>query len=100
MPSAIESFGLTALEAMACGTPVIAFRTGGLPDLVLQGETGWLADEVNSPDSLYQGLHWLLHHPQERRAMGYNARKRVEQEFTADLMAERYISLYQELLSQ
>ena len=99
MPSAIESFGLTALEAMACGTPVIAFRTGGLPDLVIPGETGWLADEVSSPQSLYAGLHWLLHHPTECQAMGYTARQRVEREFSADLMADRYISLYEELLT-
>lgn len=99
MPSAIESFGLTALEAMACGTPVIAFRTGGLTDLVLQGETGWLADAVSSPAALYQGLSWLLQHPQERMAMGQNARQRVEREFNADLMGDRYISLYEELLS-
>ena len=98
MPSAIESFGLTALEAMACGTPVIAFRTGGLPDLVIPGETGWLADEVGSPKALYEGLQWLLHHPMEREAMGRAARQRVEQEFSADRMADRYIDLYNELL--
>lgn len=98
MPSAIESFGLTALEAMACGTPVLAFRTGGLPDLVISGETGWLADQVGSPDALYQGLDWLLQHPQERITMGHAARQRVERNFSADLMADHYIAFYEELL--
>ncbi|MBD2150281.1 glycosyltransferase [Pseudanabaena sp. FACHB-1277] len=98
MPSRIESFGLTALEAMACGTPVLAFRTGGIPDLVHHRETGWLADQISSVQSLYQGLEWLAHHPQECLAMGKAARDRVEKEFSSQLMADRYISLYQELL--
>lgn len=100
MPSTIESFGLTALEAMACGTPVIAFRTGGLPDLVIPGETGWLADDVSSPGSLYQGLNWMHHHHPERHEMGHAARNRVVQNFSADLMADRYIRLYEEILNQ
>ena len=98
MPSRIESFGLTALEAMSCATPVLAFRTGGIPDLVHHRETGWLADQISSVQSLYQGLEWLAHHPQERLAMGKAARDRVEKEFSSQLMADRYISLYQELL--
>lgn len=100
MPSKIESFGLTALESMACGTPVLAFRTGGIPDLVIHGETGWLADEVGSAESLYQGLYWMLQNPIERLLLGKAARERVEREFTADLMANRYINLYQEMMSK
>ncbi|MBE9199412.1 MULTISPECIES: glycosyltransferase [unclassified Nodularia (in: cyanobacteria)] len=99
MPSQIESFGLTALESMACGTPVLAFRTGGIPDLVIHGETGWLADDIGSIESLYEGLHWMLQHPQERSHLGKAARQRVEREFTDDIMANRYINLYQELIS-
>ncbi|WP_287257278.1 glycosyltransferase, partial [Moorena sp. SIO4E2] len=100
MPSQIESFGLTALESMACGTPVLAFRTGGIPDVVIHGETGWLADEVGSAQSLYQGLHWMVKHSQERSHFGKAARERVEQKFTADLMANSYINLYQELVKK
>ena len=100
MPSQIESFGLTALEAMSCGTPVLAFRTGGIPDLVVHGETGWLANDIGSVRSLYEGLDWMLKHPQERIICGKSARKRVEQEFTAELMADRYIELYQELTNK
>lgn len=100
MPSQIESFGLTALESMACATPVLAFRTGGIPDLVVHRETGWLADEVGSAKSLYEGLHWMLQHPEERSHFGQAARERVERKFTTDLMASRYINLYQELISK
>jgi glycosyltransferase involved in cell wall biosynthesis len=99
MPSKIESFGLTALESMACGTPVLAFRTGGIPDLVIHGETGWLCDEIGSARSLFDGLHWMLQHPQERSHLGKSARERVEREFTDDIMANHYINLYQELIN-
>ncbi|MEB3191638.1 MAG: glycosyltransferase [Snowella sp.] len=98
MPSRIESFGLTALESMACATPVLAFRTGGIPDLVIHRQTGWLADQVGSTDALYQGLLWMADHPKERQQMGSAARERVERQFTDQLMADRYIALYQELL--
>lgn len=50
IPSLHEAFGLTAIEAMACGTPVIGFNTGGIPDSVKEGETGWLVKKNNSRD--------------------------------------------------
>jgi glycosyltransferase involved in cell wall biosynthesis len=99
MPSQIESFGLTALESMSCGTPVLAFRTGGIPALVIHNETGWLSEDIGSAQSLYQGLDWMYQHPQKRLEIGKSARDRVEQNFTASLMADRYINLYQELLA-
>jgi glycosyltransferase involved in cell wall biosynthesis len=98
MPSQVESFGLTALEAMACGTPVIAYRTGGLPDLVASGQTGWLIDEVGSDHALQQVLVWMKEHPEERRQMSFASRQRVEQHFNSELMAERYAKLYQSLV--
>jgi glycosyltransferase involved in cell wall biosynthesis len=97
VPSRIESFGLTALEAMACGTPVVAFRTGGLIELVVHGETGLLADLAVGAPSLFESLSWMMHHPIERENMGRAARLRVEQELTVSLMAERYAELYRSL---
>jgi glycosyltransferase involved in cell wall biosynthesis len=97
-PSRIESFGLTALEAMACGTPVVAFRTGGLVDVVADGETGLLETEIGSESGLCGQLRWMLLHSTERQNMGYAARHRVEKYFTASLMAQRYSELYRSLI--
>ena len=97
-PSRIESFGLTALEAMACGTPVVAFHTGGLVDVVADGETGLLESRVGSVGALRDQLDWMLQHPTERQNMGLAARQRVEKQFASTLMARRYVELYNRLL--
>ena len=97
-PSRIESFGLTALEAMACGTPVVAFQTGGLIDVVADGETGLLETKLGSVGGLHDQLDWMLQHPTERRNMGLAARQRVRKQFTSGLMAKRYVELYNGLL--
>jgi glycosyltransferase involved in cell wall biosynthesis len=97
-PSLIESFGLTALEAMACGTPVVAFHTGGLVDIVGDGETGLLESRVGSVVGLHNQLAWMLQHPTERRNMGLAARQRVEEHFASSLMAKRYVEVYNRLL--
>jgi glycosyltransferase involved in cell wall biosynthesis len=93
-PSSIESFGLTALEAMACGTPVVAFQTGGLVDVIADGETGLLEKRVGSVVGLHDQLDWMLQHAMERQNMGLAARQRVEKQFTSGLMAKRYVELY------
>jgi glycosyltransferase involved in cell wall biosynthesis len=97
-PSRIESFGLTALEAMACGTPVVAFHTGGLVDIVADGETGLLESRVGSVVGLHDHLGWMLQNPTERQNMGLAARQRVEKHFASGLMAKRYLEVYNRLL--
>ncbi len=98
-PSRAETFGNTALEAMACETPVIAYAAGGLTDVVVDGETGLLEPEIGSVPGLARMLQWMWQHPVERQAMGMAARRRVLAHFTDRLMAQRYTALYQELLS-
>lgn len=99
-PSRIESFGLTALEALACGTPVIAYKTGGLPEVVSDGETGLLESEIGSAAGLARHIEWFITHPQERQLMGHAARARVEKLFSAELMARRYLQLYESLVNR
>jgi glycosyltransferase involved in cell wall biosynthesis len=90
---------MVAMEAMACETPVAAYRTGGLIDLVAHRETGLLDDEVGSVSGLAKMLEWFHEHPAERLVMGKAARQRVCDSFNNHLMAERYDHLYQKLLA-
>jgi len=98
IPSLYEAFGQTALESMACGTPVVGFDTGGIPDMVKPGETGLLA-KVGDHVDLAEKLQHLIDDEEERSGMGTNARKLAESDFTLERQAKSYIKLYESLLS-
>ncbi len=97
-PSRAETFGNTALEAMACETPVIAYAAGGLTDVVVDRETGLLEPEIGSVAGLVRMLRWMWQHPKERVGMGMAGRQRVIRNFSDSLMASRYTKLYRELV--
>ena len=97
-PSRVETFGNTALEAMACGTVVLAYAAGGLSEVIADGQTGMLEPDVGNVAGLVRMLNWIREHPEERASMGRAARQRVERYFSHTLMAERYSQLYQTLL--
>jgi len=78
-----EPFGLTALESLALGTPVIATRMGGLPEIITAGEDGLLVDAWH-PAALRAAVLQLVEHPQRAREMGRAGRVKVEQRFTRD----------------
>jgi glycosyltransferase involved in cell wall biosynthesis len=82
------------MEAISCGTPVLAFPVGGLPDLVRPGLTGWLADEPTSA-ALTVALNDAI---RESRSIGKSCREIAEREYPMDLQAERYLNLFNELL--
>ncbi len=96
MPSDYESFGLVALEAMACGTPVIASDVGGLLYLVRDGETG-LRVPRRQPIALARALDRLLRDEELRRRLGENGR-RWAQGFGWPIIADHIIGLYHEVL--
>ena len=96
MPSFYESFGLVALEAMACGTPVVASRVGGLAATVRDGETGYLIP-WRCPEPFAERLELLLGNEELRRAFGKIARKDVER-YRWDNVAEAMLGIYREII--
>lgn len=97
-PSIYEGFGLPPLEAMACGTPVVATSVGGLQSLVRDGETGYLV-AWHCPDHFSERLEVLLHNAPLRNAMGRAARVWAEQ-FDWGVAATRMLGVYRGLLAQ
>jgi glycosyltransferase involved in cell wall biosynthesis len=97
-PSLSEGLGLTALEAFAMKKPVVAYRTGGLPEVVRDGTTGALVDR-GDVRALAGALAELLVHPERCRELGENGRKLVDSEFNPKVLAERYMDLYRGLCS-
>ncbi len=96
LPSLEDNLPITGLEAMSCGTPIVAFATGGIPEYVRPGETGWLAPTGDSAQ-LAQGLQWMLAHPVERERMGRAARDLTLREFHHARQAQKYVELYHSL---
>ncbi|HTG12565.1 MAG TPA: glycosyltransferase, partial [Candidatus Eisenbacteria bacterium] len=96
-PSIYEPFGLINLEAMACGTPVVASRVGGIPEVVVDGETGRLV-EPGDVAALGQALRETLADPERARRMGAAGRGRVEAHFSWDRIADRTIAVYRDAI--
>jgi len=94
-PSLWEGFGLVFLEAMALGVPVISTRVIAIPEVIADGETGWLVPPGNV-EALAGALRAALSDPDERRRRGEAGRARLEAQFTVDAMVERTLALYRE----
>jgi len=111
-PSVYEPFGIVNLEAMACCAPVVASATGGIKEVVVDGETGYLVpfeqDPVTSfpvdPEKFAQdlgaGINRLLEDPDKCRHFGNAGRQRVEETFTWTAIAQQTIRLYEQLIRQ
>jgi glycosyltransferase involved in cell wall biosynthesis len=95
-PSIQENLPNTVMEAAACGTPSVAFKIGGLPDLVEHGRTGWLARPFET-DDLAKGLVFLLEDDEKCREMGYAARNKVVSDYALERIACRHRELYEEI---
>jgi starch synthase len=110
-PSIYEPFGLVNVEAMACEAAVVASRTGGIPEIVVQGETGLLVDVDPGDDpygtprdpqrfaaDLAAAINSLVADPARARAMGQSGRRRVVEEFSWDAIAQRTADVYDSVL--
>jgi glycosyltransferase involved in cell wall biosynthesis len=95
-PSRADNLPLAVLEAMACSLPVVGTRVGGIPELVVDGETG-LVVEAENPAALAVALDTVAARPEWRRDLGRRARERAAEHFSAEGVARRAVALYEEL---
>jgi glycosyltransferase involved in cell wall biosynthesis len=98
MPSLQESFGQTVTESLACGTPVVGFASGGIPDMVRPGVSGWLAPTGDTA-ALRDAIVGALNDPR-RGEMSRECRRIAVQEYSLEVQARAYARLYESLLAQ
>jgi glycosyltransferase involved in cell wall biosynthesis len=99
VPSLEDNLPNTVMESLACGTPCVAFKIGGMPDMIEHGQNGYLAQPYEIED-LAKGIAWVLEDRERYGKLCDRDRQKVEQEFTLELQAHRYLSLYQELIEE
>ena len=95
-PSIEDNLPNTVLESLACGTPVVAFTTGGIPDMIVHQQNGYLAPG-SSPEELAKGLAWVKNHA-DKAALSDAARQTVLSTFSESVVAQQHIQLYQSIL--
>jgi N-acetyl-alpha-D-glucosaminyl L-malate synthase BshA len=98
MPSQSESFGLSALEAMACGVPVVSTSVGGLPELNIHNETGYIA-EIGDIDRMAKYAVELLTNEKRYKAFSKSARDRAVNNFDKNLIVPKYVAYYEKILN-
>src|SRR5262249_6442886 len=92
-----ESFGLVVLEALACGTPVVGFKVGAVPDLVRHRETGYIAPVGDVPE-LAAGLRWLMSLPAaERMTQRAKATASLPADTRIEQQCENYLAVYRDV---
>lgn len=99
LPSAWENSSYVLLEAMACATPVVACNSGGSPELIENGVSGFLIP-VNDSQALVSRVSELLSKPSLRKAMGDNARRRIEESFSVERVLPKMIAAYNDAIAQ
>lgn len=98
IPSIIDNYPNTVLEAMSCGTPCVGFKVGGIPELIDHKVNGYLVDHFDTKE-LAEGIAWILHDKERIDKLGKNARTKIEKECNETLIAEEYKDLYESILN-
>lgn len=96
-PSIQDNLPNTVMEALSCGVPTAAFNIGGMSDMIVHQQNGYLAEKV-SPEKLAEAINWLVEKLFENNDLGINARKKVINNFTEKIVAEKYLKLYKSIL--
>jgi len=99
LPSLFENSPYTLLEAMACGRACVVSRAGGMPEMLVEGESG-LFFEPDNPKDLAEKVITLLRNPERRESIGRAARRRVEQEYSLDVGVEKTLAFYNSVLQK
>lgn len=97
MPSLFEPFGMTSQEAMACGTPVVASKFGGIRNTIINGYNGFLVDAAN-PQEFADAILSLLRDEEKCREIGHNAYKVIIEEYSWEAIARRHLEFYQNFM--
>jgi glycosyltransferase involved in cell wall biosynthesis len=98
-PAPVDNLPNVVLEALACGTPVVGFAIGGVPDMVRRGQTGWLCDSV-SPMAMAATLEEALRDLDSGLELRASCRSVAETEYDSSLQARRYVALFESLVGQ
>lgn len=98
IPSLEDNLPYTVMESLSCGTPVIAFTTGGIPDMVHHQYNGYLAN-YKSAESFTDGMEWIIKHPEQERIQ-QQARQIIMNTFSEEVIAQKHIRLYESLLQK
>jgi glycosyltransferase involved in cell wall biosynthesis len=96
-PSVQENLANTVVESLACGTPVVAFDIGGMPDLIEHKNNGYLAKPFE-PEDLARGIEWILEDEERKNRISQKAREKAVECFEIKKVAKQYLKLYKEVL--
>jgi glycosyltransferase involved in cell wall biosynthesis len=96
-PSMQENLSNTVMESLSCGTPVVAFNIGGMPDMIDHHDSGYLARPFESED-IAAGIMWVLENRSRYELLSQQARKKVVENYALKTVANRYLALYQSIL--
>ncbi|MFM7023004.1 MAG: glycosyltransferase [Flavobacteriales bacterium] len=93
VPSRVEAFSQVTAEAQSCALPVVGFSIGGIPDIVIHRQTGYVARAYDT-DDFADGILWVLSDNERRKTLSVSARKNIVEKFSPGFVSDRYMELY------